>query len=264
MRPKGTRRVIIHAGFHKTGTTTLQKTFELNRAALDEHVELYLRYDFRTRLLARPVRRFAAARNKSAKDAILDEALLFFAGLDDNDPRPVFISHENLSGTFIGKDRVANYAAAPIAIGLIQEAWRRVTGGTEGLELLYSTRKTGWIASCHWQRVRQDRETRDLATYERQYAEAADLDHAVDQIRDAVAPSPVHRFAIEEVAHPALAALDLLGLSELWPMLDIPDNQNTTLGEDVRARLLTLNRSSLQGAEFHTRRRALLGLSQPD
>ncbi|TNE69840.1 MAG: hypothetical protein EP336_01115 [Rhodobacteraceae bacterium] len=260
MTLRGDRRVLLHAGFHKTGTTSLQKTFEQNRHLLDPHVETYLRYDFRTGLLVRPVRKFAAQRNKAAKEAILEEATLFFTGLDHSDPRPVFISHENLSGTYIGKDRVASYAAAPIAAKIIQDAWRSVTGGTHNLEFLYSTRRTGWIASCHWQRVITDRETRDLAQYEKQYAHAADLDIVVDRIRDAVAPGRVHSFAIEGVRHPALSALEHLGLGALWPGFDISDNQHTALDGATRTELLALNRSPLKGPEFYARRSALLGL----
>ena len=40
------RRIIIHAGFHKTGTTSLQQTLRANRAALrpDTYETARLRY----------------------------------------------------------------------------------------------------------------------------------------------------------------------------------------------------------------------------
>ena len=38
------RRIILHAGFHKTGTTTIQATLRENRAAIKRQVALRLRW----------------------------------------------------------------------------------------------------------------------------------------------------------------------------------------------------------------------------
>ena len=38
------RRIIIHAGFHKTGTSTIQATLRENREAMKKHVALRLRW----------------------------------------------------------------------------------------------------------------------------------------------------------------------------------------------------------------------------
>jgi hypothetical protein len=41
------RRVILHAGFHKTGTTSVQEFLRANRSALKKHVAIRLKPQMR-------------------------------------------------------------------------------------------------------------------------------------------------------------------------------------------------------------------------
>ncbi|HAC50653.1 MAG TPA: hypothetical protein DCE85_15435, partial [Sulfitobacter sp.] len=46
------RRIILHPGFHKTGTSSLQATLRANRTALKPHVALRLRWHMKDLLHA--------------------------------------------------------------------------------------------------------------------------------------------------------------------------------------------------------------------
>ena len=253
---------MIHAGFHKTGTTTLQETLEANRSILEPHLDLHLRKDMDMRVFSAATRHFSLHRNKASKQRILEEAEFFFAKLDPRDERPIFVSHENLSGTFIGDGGVMRYAAAPIALGIIHQAWINVMGSPVGFEALYTTRNKGWIASCHWQRVKNNRETRSLQTYLEKYAAAADLGAVVRQAQEMIAPSPVYDFAIENCEHPTKATLELLGLEHLWAQMNLIPNANTTLSEQAREEMLALNQSGITGKSYWQKRRVILGIDE--
>jgi hypothetical protein len=251
----------MHAGFHKTGTSTLQATLADNMDVLAPHVEIYLPIDIPLRLLAHTVQNFSEHRNMDTKSELRDQAEIFFAMLDRNDPRPILVSHENLAGHYMGYKTVFRYAAAPIAMGLIRDAWETVTGSVQGFETYYSLRRSGWLESCHWQRLKSTRYTEPLDVFLDRYADAADFDPILDRARSILAPCPVHSSMLEDIAHPIDPLLGLLNLTQLRARLTLPPNRNTSRGEQMRADLLALNQSSLRDKPYWDKRHALLGPS---
>ncbi len=258
MSDKPARRIIVHAGFHKTGTTTLQSTLALNAALLLPHVETYLQEGIVLTPLRRAVLEFSANRCKATKQVVFDQATAFFQSLDLTDPRPVFVSSESLSGHFPGSGGVGKYGSAPIAIELIREAWIALTGKTEGFATYYSTRREGWLASCHWQRLKVNRTKMNLEAYCEKYAQAADHDAILDDIRARLGEDAVFTAALEDMTHPVDPVLALLGLTGLRPHLILPPNANVFPGEDARDQLLALNRSKIWGDAFERAKLAIL------
>jgi hypothetical protein len=252
------RRIILHAGFHKTGTKTLQETLSINTALLMPHVELYLQNGALISSLAHAVLEFSGNRCKQTKADITACAQDFFALLDPNDPRPVFVSSESLAGHFPGASGVSKYAPAPIAMALIRDAWTAMSGSPAGFETYYSTRRTGWLASCHWQRLKSNRSTLSLEDYTEKFAGAADHGAIITELCARLGPDAVHTTALEDMAHPIDPVLALLGLTHLRDTLTFPPNANTSLGEEARDKLLTLNRSAIWGAEFERAKAVIL------
>lgn len=252
------RRIIIHAGFHKTGTTTLQETFALNATSLLPHLELYLQHGALISSLSRAVLDFSGNRCKDTKADITTCARAFFALIDQNDPRPVLVSSESLAGHFPGSSGVGKYEPAPIAMELIRDAWRDVTGSVDSFETYYSTRRTGWLASCHWQRLKTNRTTMSLQDYTDKYAIAADHDAIIGDLRTRLGDHAVHTTALEDMDHPIDPVLDILNLSHLRNGLILPPNANRSLGEAARTQLLDLNRSNIWGSEFERAKAAIL------
>ncbi|GAA3866300.1 hypothetical protein [Celeribacter arenosi] len=252
------RRLLIHPGFHKTGTTTLQETLRVNRPLLEPHVEVLVAGDMDLVQLSAATKAFSEARSRDTKDAVREEAELLFATLANDDPRPVLISHENLSGHFIGHKTVFRYAAAPIALGLMVDAWEAVTGARDGLEVYFSTRREGWLASCYWQRLKGDRFRMPYDVFCSRYADAADHAAIVAATRARLTDVPVSNCDKEDFDHPITPVLDLLGLGDLRRDMTIPEDRNTYPGGDARARLWALNRSDLRGKAYWEARRAIV------
>lgn len=252
------RRIVIHAGFHKTGTKTLQATLAQNSALLLPHVELYLQHGALISSLSQAVLDFSSNRCKDTKANITTHARAFFALIDQNDPRPVLVSSESLAGHFPGSSGVGKYDPAPIAMTLIRDAWRDVTGNIDSFETYYSIRRTGWLASCHWQRLKTNRMTMSLQDYSNRYAIAADHDRIIADLRAQLGDHAVHTTALEDMDHPVDPVLNILNLSHLRHGLTLPPNANKSLGETARSQLLALNRSNIWGADFERAKAAIL------
>lgn len=255
------RRIIIHAGFHKTGTTTLQDTLSLNAGFLLPHVELYLRNGVLISSLSRAVLDFSGNRGKRTRDEVRAQAEIFFSLIDQKDPRPVLISSESLGGHFPGSSGVSKYAPAPLAIETIRDAWVSVSGTADGFETYYSTRRTGWLASCHWHRLKHSRSKISLEDYCETFASAADHASIIDDIRARIGVHAVHSVALEDMDHPIDPILEILNLSHLRADLNIPPNANASLGDEAREKLLMLNRSNTWNRDYQQAKAAILRIT---
>ncbi|MEM5475599.1 hypothetical protein [Pacificibacter sp. AS14] len=252
------RRIVIHAGFHKTGTKTLQATLAQNSVVLLPYVELYLQHGAMVSSLSQAVLHFSGNRCKDTKANITTHARAFFSLIDPDDPRPVLVSSESLAGHFPGSSGVGKYAPAPIAMELIRDAWRDVMGNADDFETYYTTRREGWLASCHWQRLKNNRSTISFDDYAAKYTAAADHDAIIHDLRVRLGDHAVHTRAIEDIDHPIDPVLDILNLTHLRDDLTLPKNVNISLDDDARAQLLELNRRKLWGDDFQAAKATIL------
>ena len=243
-------RVILHPGFHKTGTTSVQQTLRANRRVLSAHV----------RILLRPamVAVCESARAWSAGGDPLDAALFRheLARLAEtwasDDSRPVLLASEDLCGHMPGRQGLDSYAAAQ---PLMQAAIATITAVHPGAApvLYFSTRAAGpWLASCHAQHLTASRMVLTAREYGQRYRASADLDAVIDAIAAAL-PCPVRRAALEDSAArrlgPLEPLLDVIGLPDtVRAALAAQPRANTAPPPQVLDRLLELNRSDLDDA----------------
>lgn len=254
-------RVILHAGFHKTGTSTVQQALFHNRDALTPHLRLVPR--------ARMAAAGGAARAWSAGGDPLDLALFGYElaqvmqewGGDDS--RPVVISAEDLCGQMPGRAGVASYAAAEPLMRRVADTLAAVHPNAAPV-FYFSTRRAGdWLASVHAQHLRAARMTLSASAFARRYRAAADLARVVDGIEAALAPLPVHRCALEQSRARPLGPLD-----PLLDLLDLPEGLrdglepqppvNAALPQGCLQELLALNRSDLDDTALRAAKRALI------
>lgn len=254
-------RVILHAGFHKTGTTTLQQALHRNRDALAPHLRLIPRATMMP--AGRTARAFSASGDPLEMALFRYELAQAIEGWDSTDPRPVVISQEDLCGHMPGRHGVDRYGAA---VALMQAAVKTLADVHPGArpEVFFSTRAAEpWLASVHAQHLRATRMRLDAAEFAERYREAADLAAVADAVAAALAPLPVHRAALEECRDRPLGPLD-----PLLDLLDLPDASraglepqppaNTAPPADCAAELLALNRSRMEDAAVHAAKQALL------
>lgn len=258
-------RIIIHAGFHKTGTTSVQNALRHNRVALSDHLRIVLRDGM--------VGVCEGARNWSASRDELDLALFGYEvaqlgeSWDADDPRPILMASEDLSGHMPGRHGLKDYGAAPdlmkTLVAMLGEVLPDLTA-----TLFFSTRAPDpWLASCHTQHLRASRMIQSADEYARTHRTSGDLNQIVDRIAAKTTPCKVHRCTLENSQYRPLGPLD-----PLLELVDLPQSvrarlraappANTALSPECTAQLLALNRSAGDDKSVHAAKQALIrGLS---
>lgn len=252
-------RFTIHAGFHKTGTTTLQLLLRKNKALLSDHAQILLRDDM--------LRVCTAARGYSATKSALDLGLVQYElaevleGLP-NTPQDIILSSEDLAGYMPGRRNVKDYAAAPPLMMALADTILALHPGAE-ITFFFTTRAAQpWLRSCYAQHLKVVRMVMSGDDYMRDFAASADLDQIVDAVAAAVPQARVDSIALETAGPDRLGPLDtLLSLANIpqaicTQIAPVP-RANTAPDPEVLTQLLALNRSDLDKDTLAARKKAL-------
>lgn len=239
------RKIVFHAGFHKTGTSTVQAVLRANRKALMPALAIRLKGQMQELMSA--ARGYSTYCTNDALDKVSRRFDTLLAELPDMPRRTLLLSAEELSGHMPGRGALADYSAAPVLANLF---WSRAQQAYPDAQVLfcYATRApASWLKSGWAEHVKSSTMTLDFAAFCARYPDAPNLQTILDDIRQKV-PAPVHSYALEECSDLPLGPAD--------PVLDhcdIPDAlraaltpqppQNKRLSEDTLAALLEINRT---------------------
>lgn len=260
-------RLVVHAGFHKTGTTSIQRTLDANRDRLAPAFRVLLKADMSG--LTEAARAYSRTLDEVEWALFRYEAARVLAELDATDPRPVVMSSEDLSGHMPFRHGLPDYGAAPRLMAGLAEVAAEVLGPVD-IAFLFTTRAAApWVKSCYAQHIRATRLTDGPEDYAARAMPHADLDAMADRIAEAVAPRPVHRAALEDIGGgplgPLDALLDLAGAEpELRAKLTPLPPANRAAPPDVLDQLLALNRSGRDRGDVSAEKKALLRKAQRD
>ena len=252
-------RVLLHPGFHKTGTTTLQRGARSHAASLDPQMRMLFAEDLHDAVIRA---RQYSDHPKKQRLANFTEAFARGIGpVDTTDPRPLLISCEALVGRLPGRTpTVIAYDAAPDLITAATGVLKDHFGPDLDLQVTFTTREgNSWLRSVYWQNLRVMRLTDDFETYRARHERAMDLDAIVTQTRSALSG----KADVTEIAIETCLSLPLGPLGPMLAMLDIPTSglapipssniQPPGAAED----LLALNRSSLDDDALQIAKREL-------
>ena len=172
------RRIIIHAGFHKTGTSTVQATLRENRVAMKKHVALRLRWHMKDLV--------AATRGYSTD---LDPLTLIkvqkrFGDLMNELPgmprRTLIISAEELCGHLPGRGELADYSAAPVLLYAFWEIAKARYPQADVMIYLSTRAPEPWLSSAHWEHVRSSDMTMSFDAFRARYHRATPIAGALE------------------------------------------------------------------------------------
>lgn len=239
------RKIVIHAGFHKTGTSTVQQVLRSNRKVLMPALAIRLKGQMVD--LMHATRGYSTYGTDAALDKVSRRFDALLAGLPGMPQRTLLLSAEELAGHMPGRGPLATYAGAPILMHLF---WQRAKAAFPQTPVIFcfSTRapKT-WMRSAWAEHVKSSSMTLDFEEFRARYPDASALDDIVQQVTSRV-PAPVHNFRLETCASLPLGLTD-----PVLDLCDIPDDiretlkpqppQNTRLGERTLAALLAANRA---------------------
>lgn len=256
-----TKKIVIHAGFHKTGTSSVQAMLRENASLLASQVHVLLKEDFED--LTTKARSFSIDPREETLAKVAKAAATFFAKLDKDDPRPILMASEDLSGHMPGRHGLESYDSAGLIMKCISVSAYACFGEDADVTFYFSTRnRDTWLRSTWWQNLRSTRLTLDLEAYTQRFATADTLEDVLKDITVDVAPAKVTSRALEDFGSGPLGPLD-----PVLDMLDLPDIDRSTLTalppENVQpdvgidAVFLALNRSKLADKDVQDAKRTI-------
>ena len=167
------RKIVVHAGFHKTGTSTVQAVLRANRKALMPALAIRLKGQMQELMSA--TRGYSTYGTPDALDKV---SRRFDALLDDLPGMPrrtLLLSAEELSGHMPGRGPLAEYSAAPV---LMYQFWQRAQArfAQTPIVFCFATRAPeAWQRSAWAEHVKSSGKQLDFADYCAQYPTATDL-----------------------------------------------------------------------------------------
>jgi hypothetical protein len=258
-------RVILHAGFHKTGTSTLQALLETHRAQLAPAWRVETRKgNPALKELSQTARAFSVAQDPVELALLRGLAGVWFRQLRLLPGQGLLISSEDFAGHMPGVQGVASYAAAAPIARVLAQAARAAFGAEVRLDLVYTTREPqSWLRSLYAQQARAEALVDPPEVFCRRLAPAADFAPVLRAVREALPFGEVHHLPLEdgEAAGlgPAGAVFDLAGLPQgMTAGWDRLPRRNESLPEPLVTAFVALNRSGLPRAEVRARKAALL------
>lgn len=254
------RKIVIHAGFHKTGTSTVQAVLRANRKALLGSVAIRLKGQMKE--LMHATRGYSTYGSQEALDKVSRRFDALLAELPGMPRRTLLLSAEELSGHMPGRGVLADYRAAPVLMYLYWQRAQAAFAQTPVVFCFGTRRRADWRRSAWGEHVKSSGMTLDFAQFTAQYPDACDLEAVLNEIRRRV-PAPLHSFALEDCADLPLGPADpVLDLCDIAPDLRVTlvpkPPQNTRLDEDTLAALLHINRTHRDTDSRNAAKAALL------
>lgn len=260
-----TRPLIIHAGFHKTGTTTLQRTLRENRALLKPHCNIQLKW--KVRPLVHATRGYSTWRDPLTLAKVSLRADEYWAEQPTYKSRGLILSAEELAGHMPGRDDVPDYRPAIDNLReIVTAAQRRYekSGQQADVRIVMTTRQADpWLESAYWEHVKSSGITMSLEEFKTRVGPAADTRPLLQELAEAIAPVPVIPLALEHwQALPlgvAAPLLDLVGVPPKTRDTLVPlAPENTRLPQPILDELLDLNRKISDREARNAAKRALM------
>lgn len=215
------RRIILHTGFHKTGTTSIAATLRHNRAALKAQVAMRLPPQMRELISA--TRGYSTWRDPLTLIKAETRFMTLLDALPSMPRRSLIITSEELGGHLPGRGDLMDYGAMPI---ILYSFWTliREKFPAADIQIYLSTRnQADWLVSAYWQHVKSSSMTLDMDAFLEKFHKAGNLTHMVNEIASRV-PCPTHHCAIEDSKHRPLGPAD-----PILDLCDIPQHIRNTL-----------------------------------
>jgi len=261
------RRVILHAGFHKTGTTTVQSYLRQNAKHIWPRSALVLPGRTRGKAALMAVR-YSRLGQPALLNAFAQDLHATLSALDVGNTRKVLIADENLAGRMPGRDGQMTYGATPDLMARAEDVIRDIFGSDAEVIFHFSLRDpASWLHSTYRHNLRTSRLTLGRADYQSIYQPAAQLRDVVQAVADRV-KGRVQVCDVAGLTGPEGVAAPLIDL------LDLPDHlrrrltplapQNLGPVEGVLDALLALNRSDLSDKALMAAKTKLLDEAPKD
>jgi len=260
------RRIVIHPGFHKTGTSTLQQVLRRNRPILKKRMRIVLKGEMQE--LVHAARGYSTWRDPFTLDKFAQRFRALLERVGEMPRRVLCLSAEELSGHLPGREGIPDYSAAAVLAAEMAQVADAVHPGTPVAFFVTLRDPDSWLRSAYWEHVKASSMTQDWQAFAAATRPGADLAAAADAVAAAV-PGPVIRQRLEACAEdplgPAGPLLDLCGIPEAVrrDLAPVPP-ANTRRDDRVLLALLAANRDYTDRDARQAAKRAILDAAQED
>lgn len=238
--------VIIHAGFHKTGTSSAQAFLRANKDVIRRHAAFFLRWRFPDVVVA--ARAYSNRRDDLSREKFRFRFLGLLGDITVRKDRPLLMSCEELIGHMPGHAQITDFSAAPDLCEDMADLLRHIWGEDLRITFLFTTREAeAWFASAWAHCVLTSKLKVGLDAFKDRMPQAADFAAITQAVADRVGPAQVDAVALE-----ALVNRPLGPGAVFLPYLDLPDEamdalvdvapQNVSPPRDMVERALRRNR----------------------
>lgn len=255
-------RILLHAGFHKTGSTSIQTALRAHAGQIAPQSRVWLAEGLPGRTMVEAARLLSRQPGQAARRLFRRSFVEWIAPLDLAEDQHLILSCEDLSGHMPGHPGIESYAKAPrlatVALNALTERWP----GAE-VWLVYGTRAPeGWLHSVHWQQAQHPHLTEGFDDFAARLMPATDFTALLAGI-GAECGAPVIAMALERHGPrrlgPVEALYDLIGLPDATRAALAPTGRANAGGSAALAEaFVALNRQVLDPEELTAAKRALL------
>lgn len=235
-------RILLHPGFHKTGTSSAQHFLWVNRETLARNgIDLRL-----LRHLREPAR--LAMRLHRDPAALFDLPRAMEWATEGIEGPMAILSCEGLAGHMPGYKDLTQYDTAPASIALIAN-WLQDRFNAEVITVLTLRPRGSWLGSAWRHHLRGQRLTEDEHSFRKRLRDGGDLAAAADAIEKAL-HTPVIRLGWGKLTRHPMGPGGAI-LEQLCPRLDglqTPPPANQSPDDALCQQFLDLNRSALDDA----------------
>lgn len=231
-----TRRLIVHMGLQKTGSTSLHHFLQMNAEALGPDLQILTpRRGTPTRDLGRIAAYLSLEWDEPHLEKFAAAAAAVKAEIAPG-PGTTILSHENLPGAMPGRGGVSTlYPRLPELMALLDAHFAPMVP-----EYVLMTREiAAWKRSVHNQAIRSDSYPGTWEAFDAETASCTGWDDLASRFA-AAAPGRTHVFALEAEPDPARPGQQILALAGLSPA------QIAGLAPHNRRRNESLNAGSLE------------------
>jgi hypothetical protein len=250
--PSLNRRIILHAGFHKTGTTTLQACLRSNAARLLPLWRVETRPDNGAlRAVVEAARDYSASGDPSDLAMVSAQTVVWLASLDLAPGAGLLVSSEDLAGHMPGRFGVAHYGAAAKILHAVIDIAGQLYERQVHIDVLLTTRdRHAWLRSLYYQQAKHPDLTADFDSFCASIPKAADHEAVAAKLRRKIGEDRVHMVRLEQLSQrrlgPAEAMFDLAGLPDtLRSQLEPAAARNTMPAPDLAEAFVAANRLGL-------------------
>ena len=169
-------KIIVHPGFHKTGTTFVQDFLLENGPALWPVTALGLQFKMQPAIEAAKI--YSLMPNPKTLEDFKQDFRSFTQSVDLGLKRSLIISAEGLSGNMPGRHGIEDFGATVSLQRAIYEVLIETFGKDREIVFYFSTRApSAWLRSAYWQTLRATFLTDDYEIFQTQFSQGLSLIH---------------------------------------------------------------------------------------